>query len=187
MKTIKHIICLTALLLATVQGIHAQGQDALATRDQAEQSLARTGNRDRDNNATGSQSTAVQPSQGGAAAQGSPAQKPVIRRLPSEHGKTRVTAHLDTSRITIGGHTMLHIRVEGSGNRELIFQTPEQMTQGAVEALECVMDTTRDGKTIKAIEQTVTLTSFDSGEHHIVWLAVGVQDGGGYALISPGE
>lgn len=118
--------------------------------------------------------------------QAEPERTPQIK-LPSVYGNTSVSASLDSDSITIGDQTTLHIKVDGIDGKGIELPTLQELTQGAIEALESKNDTTRDasGK-IKSIEQQVTITSFDAGQHPVTGI-VRIADGGKTLMLAPDD
>ena len=112
----------------------------------------------------------------------------VIVKLPSKSGNTSISAHLDTDSITIGDQTTLHITVDGIDGKGIGLPSLQELTKGAIEALESHNDTILDnsGK-IKSIDQKITITSFDAGKHNIDYAFVRVSDGGQTVMLSPAD
>ena len=112
----------------------------------------------------------------------------VVVVLPSKLGNISVSARLDNDSIVIGDQTTLHIRVEGIGAEKVTLPNVQNLTKGAIEALESTTDTlaSESGKS-QTFEQSVTITSFDAGTHQIGGVAVKIDINGQSALLAPAD
>ena len=111
-----------------------------------------------------------------------------VLRLPSQHNGVSVTASLDTTVITIGEQTILHINIVGSGNHSVRIPTEEELTHGAIEALESRTDTSRNSNgDIVGITKHVTITSFEAGRHLVGNVVVGIGENGTTVLLAPSD
>ena len=108
--------------------------------------------------------------------------------LPDRYGGVRVSATVDTARMVVGDRHTLHIIVEPVDNAVVVFPTVKELTQGAVEALEMHIDTTRASSgSIKRLEQQITLTSFDEGIHPIGGIIVKLHTPQGIVNLAPSD
>lgn len=108
--------------------------------------------------------------------------------LPDRFGEVHVTATIDTARMVVGDRHTLRITVEPVGSSVVTFPTLEELTSGAIEALEIHVDTLRDPSgTVRRLEQQVTLTSFDEGVHPINNIVVHLHTLQGDIALAPTE
>lgn len=106
--------------------------------------------------------------------------------LPDRFGAVRVTATVDTARMTVGDRRTLRIAVEPVGSTVVTFPTLEELTTGAIEALNTHVDTLLDPSgAVKRLEQQVSLTSFDEGVHPIGGIVVHLHTPQGDVAIAP--
>lgn len=109
-------------------------------------------------------------------------------QLPSSFNGVTVKAWLDTSSIIIGGQTTLHIRLEGVNGKNIHLPQPKELQMGPVEALALKNDTIRDDKgSIKAYEQHVSITSFETGTHRIAGIKIDIAGDGAVGAIAPAD
>lgn len=113
-----------------------------------------------------------------------------VIQLPSQNSMVAVTATIDTGTMVVGEQRLLHIKVANlQDNKQMppvAFPTLDMLTNGAIEALASLNDTTRrkDG-IIESIEQTVTLTSFEMGRHPVTGVIIQAQERNAVSLLAP--
>lgn len=113
--------------------------------------------------------------------------------LPQSQGAgISVKATLDTGDIVIGDQKTLHIFIQRDQSTKkwpkVTLPTLQQMTQGTVEALDYIADTTKDKDgSVKSIEQKVIVTTFDAGRQYIGGIAVVVDNGGVPVILAPSD
>lgn len=108
--------------------------------------------------------------------------------LPSQVGNFTVSARLDTNAIIVGQQTQLHIHISGLDNNNVRLPELKQLNNGPIEALESYNDTlcNKQGHTTD-IEQTVTVTAFQAGQHTLTGIAVAVNSPQGLILLAPAD
>ena len=109
-------------------------------------------------------------------------------QLPSSFDGVTVKTWLDNDSITIGDQTTLHLLIEGCTSKDIRLQKSEEIKIDGIEALEVATDTIRgnDGN-VSALEQRITVTSFDAGTHPVRGLAIGIVTNGKTTLIAPDD
>ena len=110
-----------------------------------------------------------------------------LPKLPSSFNGVSVTARLDTSSITIGEQTTLHISIEGGENKTIHLPQLNELNLGAIEALEITTDTIQDNDGRKSIKQHIIITSFEVGKHFVDGIRIGIIDGGNTVFIAPSD
>ncbi len=110
-----------------------------------------------------------------------------LSKLPSSFNGVSVTARLDTSSITIGEQTTLHINIECGEKKTIHLPQLDELNLGAIEALEMTVDTLRDNSGRTSIEQRITITSFEAGKHFVNGIRIGIIDGGNTVFIAPSD
>ena len=106
--------------------------------------------------------------------------------LPSSFGKVQVTASIDTDSIIVGDQLTLRIAVVQPDGFAVSLPSLEELSNGAIEALESSTDTTKakDGK-VQKIEQQVTITSFTAGHQPVGGIVVRLETPQGIILLAP--
>lgn len=112
--------------------------------------------------------------------------------LPSSNALATVSGDLDSATITVGEQRTLSIIVRRTSKKVQLagvtFPTLQQLTQGAIEALESSIDTLRDADgNIESLVQSVTITSFEAGHHPVDFIVVAVGTGDNAAALAPAE
>ncbi len=103
-------------------------------------------------------------------------------RYPDSYGDVKIRARIDTTLMLIGDQQTLHIQISNALKGEITIPKEEELTLGALEALEISSDTTGDD-----IEIRVTVTSFEAGHHSIPAIAISVALDGQVVEISPSD
>ncbi|MCR5193250.1 MAG: DUF4381 family protein [Bacteroidales bacterium] len=127
-----------------------------------------------------------------AYASGQSADSLVSVQLPSQGAGISVKATLDTGSIVIGDQKTLHIFITRDPSLtswpKVTLPSLQQMTQGAIEALDFVADTTKDKDgSVKSIEQKVIVTTFDTGKQYIGGISVIVDNDGNSVILAPSD
>ena len=118
----------------------------------------------------------------------SEADSAIAPALPSQVGNVVVWARLDTTALTVGEQTQLRIHVGGLQDQPVRMPNVEELSRGAIEALESSNDTLRDKSGhVTDLESTVLITAFEAGHHAVTGIVVAVGDGQQLVMLAPAD